>query len=117
MIDRDVVGDLEEPARELELGPIAVDVIQDLDEGVLRQILGQLPVADHAEDERKDGSLIPADQLTERGISTLLGQRDDVGVREVEKIEGWRHRLGCPRRASSCVATGYHKLRGPSAPI
>ena len=47
MIDRDVVGDLEQPARELELRPVAVDVVQDLDERVLRQVLGQLAIADH----------------------------------------------------------------------
>src|SRR5437762_9765949 len=90
MIDRDVVRDLEQPARELELGPIAVDVVEDLDERVLGQVLGELPVTHHPEDEREDRAFVPANQLAKCGIAPLLGQRDDVGVREVEKIESWR---------------------------
>src|SRR5688572_30448992 len=38
VIDGDVVRDLEQPAREPELGAVPVDVIQDLDEGVLREV-------------------------------------------------------------------------------
>src|SRR5579872_5729079 len=34
MIDRQVVRDLEQPARELEFGAIAIDVVQDADERV-----------------------------------------------------------------------------------
>ncbi len=45
----------------LNSGPIAVEVVQDLDERVLREVLGQLAVADHPIDERKDWSLISAD--------------------------------------------------------
>src|SRR5665647_1277578 len=50
VIDGDVVGDLEQPARKLELGAVAVDVVQDLDEGVLRQVFRGFPVAHHPED-------------------------------------------------------------------
>ena len=92
MIDRDVVGDLEQPARELELGAVPIDVVQDLDEGVLRQVLGELAIAHHAIDEREDRPLVPADQLAKRRLAPLLGQRDDVGVRKVEEVEGWWHR-------------------------
>ena len=72
MIDGDVVGDLEQPARELELRPVPVDVVQDLDEGVLREILGELAIADHAIDQREDRALIPADQLAKRRLAPCL---------------------------------------------
>ena len=87
MIDRDVVRDLEEPARELEFGPIAVDVVQDLDERVLRQVFGQFAIAHHAIDEREDRPLVAANQLAIRRLASLLRERDDVGVREVGEVE------------------------------
>src|SRR3954451_5151763 len=86
VIDRDVVGDLEQPARKLEFGAVAVDVVQDLDESVLRQILGELAIAHHAIDERENRSLIPANQLAERSLAALLGQCDDISVRKIEEV-------------------------------
>ena len=68
VIDRDVVRDLEQPAREFELGPVAIDVVEDLDERFLRQVLGRLPVAHHAENQRKYGPLIPREQLAVGGF-------------------------------------------------
>ena len=94
VIDRHVVGDLEEPARKLELGPVPVDVVQHLDEGVLRQILGQLAIAHHPVDQREDRPLVPPDQLAKRGVASLLGQRDDIGVRKIGEVEGWWHLAG-----------------------
>ena len=84
----------------LNSGPVPIDVVQDLDERVLRQILGELAIANHAEDQREDRPLVPPDQLAERRVAPLLGQRDDVGVRKIEEVECWRrrHRLDGPRR-------------------
>ena len=88
MIDGHVVRDLEQPARELELGRVAVDVVQRLDERVLRELLGGLAVAHHPEDEREHGPLVAANELPERGLAPSLGERDDIRVGEVGEIEG-----------------------------
>ena len=50
------VGDLEDPAGELELGPVGADGVQGLDEGLLGQVLGRLAVADHAVNQGEDRS-------------------------------------------------------------
>src|SRR5438270_209397 len=83
VIDGDVVRDLEQPTRELELGSIAIDVIEDLDERVLCQILGELAIPHHAIDEREHGPLITPDQLSKRGLSPCLREGDNVRVRQV----------------------------------
>src|SRR5207237_9703526 len=97
-IDRDVVGDLEQPARQLEFRTVPVDVIQNLDEGVLRQILGELAIAHHAVAEGEYRPLVTPDQFSERRVSPLLRQRSDIGVRQMEEVEGWRHLAGWARR-------------------
>ena len=83
----------------LNSGPVPIDVVQDLDERVLRQILGELAIANHPEDEREDRPLVSTDQLPECRVAPLLGQRDDIGVRKIEEVESWqrRHRLEGPR--------------------
>ena len=91
MVDRHVVGDLEEPTRELELRPIAIDVVEHLDEGVLREILGELAIADHAIDQREDRTLITANQLAKRGLAPCLREGNNVRVRQVGKIERRGH--------------------------
>ena len=91
MIDGDVVRDLEQPARQLELRPIALDVVEHLDEGVLREIFGELAIPNHAEDQREDRSLVAADQFAERGLAPGLREGDDVGVRQIREIERRRH--------------------------
>ena len=91
MIDGDVVGDLEQPAREFELGPVAIDVVQDLDEGVLREVFGGLPIAHHAEDQREDGSLVSPHQLPKGRLAPFFRERGDVGIREVTEIESEGH--------------------------
>jgi hypothetical protein len=87
MVDGDVVGDLEQPARQLELRPVAVDVVEDLDKSLLGEVLGGLPIADHAKDQREDRSLIPSQELAIRRLAPLLRERDDVGIREVGEVE------------------------------
>jgi demethylmenaquinone methyltransferase / 2-methoxy-6-polyprenyl-1,4-benzoquinol methylase len=91
MIDRDVVGDLEQPGGELEVRSVAIEMGEDFDEGVLGQILGELTVAHHAEDEREDRPLVSLDQLAMRGVAALECEGDDVGIGQVGKIEGAEH--------------------------
>jgi hypothetical protein len=83
MIDRDVVRDLEQPTRKLELGSIPVDVVQDLDESVLRKIFRDLAVANHTENEGENRPFVPAEKLAERRLPPLLSELDDVGIREI----------------------------------
>ena len=91
MIDRDIVRDLEQPAGKLELRSVAIDVVQDLHECVLREILGELPIAHHAEDQRKYRPFITTHELPECRIPPLLGERDDVRVGEVGELEVGEH--------------------------
>ena len=81
LIDGEVVGDLEQPAREFELRGVAIDVVERFDERVLRQLLGRLAVADHPVDKREHGTLVPADQLAVRRFAPLLREDDDIRVR------------------------------------
>ena len=83
MVDGDVVGDLEQPAREFELGPVAIDVVEDLHEGVLREVFGGLVVAHHPIDEREHRALVASDQLAIRRLAPFLRERDDVRIGEV----------------------------------
>src|SRR5207247_890126 len=80
MIDRGVVRDLEDPRRELELGIVRADGIQDLDERLLRQVLGEGAVAHHAIQQRENGPRVAAHQLAERGFVALLGPRHDLRI-------------------------------------
>src|SRR6476646_4379379 len=68
VIDGRVVGDLENPGREFELGTIGVDRVKCLDEGLLGQILRQLPVSNHAEKEGEHRPLVAADQFPVRSL-------------------------------------------------
>src|SRR6185437_9029833 len=58
MIDRRIVGDLEYPGGKFEFGAIRLDGIERLDEGLLGQVLGQLAVAYHSEQESEHRPLI-----------------------------------------------------------
>src|SRR5471030_702304 len=91
MIDRHIVGDLEQPGGELEIRSVAIEMREDLDEGVLREIFGELAVAHHAEDEREDWPLVSLDQLAMRGVAALECKGDDVGIGQVGEIEGAEH--------------------------
>src|SRR2546430_9113172 len=74
MIDRGVVRDLEDPRRELELGIVRADGVQDLNERLLRQVLGEGAVAHHAIQQRENGPLVAAHQLAERGFVALRSE-------------------------------------------
>jgi len=80
VIDGDVVGDLEQPAREFELGPVAIDVVEDLDERFLREVFRRLVVAHHTVYERENGSLIALDQLAIGVFTPFLGEDDHLLV-------------------------------------
>jgi hypothetical protein len=109
MIDRDVVRDLEQPGGELELRPIAIEVRQHLDEAVLRQVLGELAIAHHPEDQREDRSLVSANQLAMRGFAALEREGDDVGIGKVREVESVGHQAGrgrARRHRARAVASG-----------
>lgn len=80
VIDRNVIGDLEQPAGELEFGPISVEVIEDLDEAVLGEIFGRFPVPHHSEDERKHRALVSAHEFAKCRLPPVLGEGDEIGV-------------------------------------
>ena len=97
MVDRDVVRDLEEPAGELELRAVPIDVVEDLDEGVLGEIFGDLAIPHHPEDQREDRPFVSTDELLIRGFLPLLSERDEVSVGEIAYVENWGH-AGAKRR-------------------
>ena len=76
VIDGRVVGDLEDPGRELEFRTVGLDGVERLDEGLLRQILRQLPVAHHAVEQGEDRPLVAADQLP---VGRLAARRGRAG--------------------------------------
>ena len=83
-----VVGDLEDPARELVFGPVAVDRVEHLDEGFLREVLGELAIAHHAIDQREDRPLVAADQLAIRGLTSARRVADHFLVGEGAPFDG-----------------------------
>lgn len=90
MIDGEVVRDLEQPARELEFRTVAIDVVQDANERILREIFRGLAIADHAENEREDGSFVAVNELPERRFPSFFGEGCDIGVGECREIVGRR---------------------------
>ena len=116
VIDRDVVGDLEQPARQLEFRPIAVEVVQDLDERVLSEVLGQLAVADHPIDEREDRPLVSTDQLAKRRRRALAGparrrrRPGDFEGRGLVASASWRAPMTKRRRRlTKAMLAGIHR--------
>ena len=71
---------------------------------VLREVLGELAVAHHAEDQREDRALVPSNQLSMRGFAALEGEGDDVRIGEVREVESVGHRAGRgrARRRRAC---------------
>ena len=66
MIYRQVVADLEEPGGKLVGGIVAAEIVQRPDERLLGQVLRQLPVPHHPEDEREDRTFEPEHDLARR---------------------------------------------------
>src|SRR6266516_1324545 len=104
MIDRGVVRDLEDPRRELELGIVRADGIQDLDERLLRQVLSERAVAHHAIQQRENGPLVAAHQLAERGFVALLRPRHDLRIAGAGQVARPIFRAyDAPPSSASCV--------------
>ena len=87
MIDGRVVGDLEDPGRELELGAVTSHGVQHFDEGFLGKVFGQLPVAHHAVDEGEDRPLVATDELAVASLVALPGELDDLLVGQAPQVE------------------------------
>ena len=62
------------------------------DEGFLADVVGVVAGSEHADDGRRDGSLVAIDEHGERPVVTGTGARDQLGVGC-----GFRHQIG--RRA------------------
>src|SRR5438876_1189514 len=86
MIDRRVVRDLEDPRRELELGPVRFDAVQDLDERFLREVLGERAIAHHPIEQRKHRTFIAAHELAKCRVMSLLCPRDDLLIAGVAQV-------------------------------
>ena len=80
MIDGQIVRDLEEPARKFEFRAVAIEVVEDLDERLLREVFRGLAIAHHSEDERKNGPLISREKLAVCRFRSLSRQLDDFRI-------------------------------------
>jgi hypothetical protein len=80
MIDGQVVRDLEKPARKFEFRAVTIEVVENLDEGFLREVLGGFAVPDHAKNQGKNRPLVSREQLTVCGFRSLPRLNDDIGV-------------------------------------
>ena len=80
--ERQVVGDREQPGRELGPRPVALAGLVDPQEDLLAQVLGLLEAADQVEEDADEPVLIPLDQGLERPRDVVadLEHEPDVGV-------------------------------------
>ena len=106
VIDGRVVGDLEDPGGELELRPVRVDGVERLDERLLRQVLGQLPVAHHAEEQGEHRPLVAPDQLPVRRLPARPGEQHHLLIGEPGPVRR-RSAIGVVRLAKA-LAAGLH---------
>ena len=77
-----IVGDLEDPVAELVGGLVRPYGVERTYEGLLREILGQRPIADHPVDEREDGSLVTDEQFAEGWLATTSSHCGELAVLE-----------------------------------
>ena len=75
VIDGVVVRDLEDPAAELVTRIVRPDRPECPDKGLLSKILGQRPITNHTEYERKDRALVPSEKLPERRLPALVQEK------------------------------------------
>src|SRR5690606_34971788 len=113
-VQRRVVRDLEDPRTELVRRVVAVERVQDLDERVLREVLGLLAVADQPVDEGEHGPLVTSDQLAIRRVTALTGTGDDLLVGEilVVHVSGRRDHVFRLRPLRSGSGPGFIRARG-----
>src|SRR5690606_23352061 len=99
------------PTGELVLGIEAVDVSEDLDEGLLRQIFGELTVPDHTIDEREYRPLVTVEQLTIRLLAAGGGEGDQIVVGCLYECQIQRS------QSRSRVNAPYAPMEGEVSPI
>jgi hypothetical protein len=116
-VERRVVRDAEQPGGQPPLRVERGKTAERLDEGVLREILGQRGIAGDAEDEPDDRPLIPADDLLDGSLRTgqRLGNQPGLG----DSLEINRYgssplralRRECVRRCSAATRPDGSGLR------
>src|SRR5207245_1672400 len=70
----------------LELRPVRFDAVQDFDERLLREVLGERAIAYHPVQQREHRTFVPAHQLAESGVVSLLCPRDDLLIAGVAQV-------------------------------
>jgi hypothetical protein len=81
LVQHAVLRDLEQPRRELRAEREARQPLEHAQEDLLRQVLGQRPVADESEDVVEDRHLVSAHDDGERALITTLCLPQDAEVR------------------------------------
>ncbi len=80
VIDREVIGDFEQPGGETVRAVVAVEVVERADEHLLRKVLGQFPVANHSVDDGEYGTLESLNQLASGSLITAPTESDELLV-------------------------------------
>src|SRR5262249_59029700 len=80
-----VLRDLEEPGRELRARREPREPLEDAEEDLLRQILGQGAVADEAEDVVEDRHLIGPHDEGKRPLIAFLSLPQDAKIRLLKR--------------------------------
>ncbi|MDX6466944.1 MAG: hypothetical protein QOI27_1984 [Gaiellaceae bacterium] len=81
LVEYAVLRHLEEPRRELRAEREARQALEDAEEDLLRQILGQRPIADETQHVVEDRHLVRAHDEREGAFITTLGLPQDAEVR------------------------------------
>ena len=84
LVEHAVLRDLEEPGREPRPVGEALEALEDAQEDLLRQVLGEVAVADEAQDVVVDGLLVRPDDQGERPLVSALGlpEHTVIGLRQ-----------------------------------
>jgi hypothetical protein len=85
MVDGEVVRHFEEPGGELVGWVVAPEVVEGPDERLLRQVLGELPIPDHAVDEGEYGALEPTEKLYSGALIGPLAEFYGAAARDVAR--------------------------------
>ncbi len=93
VVDGGVVGDPEHPGRRLPVGAPLVQGAERLDEGVLGEVFGELPVADEPVDEAEDAGPVASHQLAAGVLPALPRTGHHLAVGGRGEIGGGAHGL------------------------
>src|SRR5713226_4868670 len=74
---RDVLGDSKQPGRELRVVPERFQILISAHESFLRQLFGEVPVADHIINEADNGSTVAIEDQTKSFILAASGARNE----------------------------------------